>query len=187
MNNSSCSDIYLSSASSSSNIEGQVCIWSLRDILNCSDGQPIDPVLHDRVSHSSPISALSWNPSVPGIFATGGSKPHDSVIRLYDLNRLSEETKRNNNIAQQSHDDVVHSIKCNSIVTGLSWRKTNISDRGFGDHELISTHGNPGCEVKLWQINKYKQDYKLQKPLFINGKAVQYWFTKVKDWHIHDD
>ena len=41
------------------------------------------------------------------------------------------------------------------------------------NYELISTHGNPGNEIKLWQINKYKNSQLLKA-----GKKVKYWFTK---------
>jgi len=61
-------------------------------------------------------------------------------------------------MSKSSHADVMHSIKCNSIISSLGWRKTRLSNQIiFGDHELISTHGEPDFEVKLWQINKYKQ------------------------------
>jgi WD40 repeat protein len=110
------------------------------------------------------------------------------VIRLFDLSKLSESTKLAGGTTTASHDDVVHSIKCNSEVTGLCWRKTVLRDDGFGDLELISTHGSPGCEVKLWQINKYKQsESQFRKPLYINGKKVQYWFTKIEDWQVHGE
>ena len=188
MESTSQEESYLASASSLTAQGAQLGIWSLRDILLGTKDGVVKPTLWDAHSHSSPISALSWCPIKPGIFATGGSQKHDSVIRLYDLSKLSESTKLAGGISSASHDDVIHSIKCNSEVTGLCWRKTIIRDDGFGDLELISTHGSPGCEVKLWQINKYKQsDNQYRKPLFINGKKVQYWFTKIEDWQAHDE
>lgn len=101
---------------------------------------------------------------------------------------MSSSTLGNDNISLSDHDDVVHSIKCNSVVTGLDWRKTRLSKHGFGDHELLSSHGSPGFEVKLWQINKYTHRGNSGKhPLYINGKEVKYWFTKVKDVYGHED
>jgi hypothetical protein len=79
------------------------------------------------------------------MFATGGSTPSDSVIRLYDLKNLSLETIANDNICATPHGDVVHSIKCNAIITSINWRKTI-----GGCYEMMTTHGNPENEIKLW-------------------------------------
>jgi len=81
----------------------------------------------------------------------------------------------------------MHSIKCNSVISSLSWRKTKLTSTAFGDHELISTHGEPDYEVKLWQINKHKRKVNSHKELCINGKKVEYWFTKIKDFYCHQD
>jgi len=53
-------------------------------------GKVIKPKLLDKVSHSSPIKALAWNPIKNGMIVTGGSTLADSIIRLYDVNNLSE-------------------------------------------------------------------------------------------------
>ena len=173
--------IYLASASASSEIRGHLQIFSMQELLR-SKAQPL---FVDNVSHLSPIKALRWNPIKNGMFVTGGSTLHDSVIRLYDINHLCKETLANNMESMVSHADVVHSVKCNSIISSLNWRKTKLT-QGFGSHELISTHGEPDCEVKLWQINKYKQKESLE-PLSINGKKVEYWFSKIKDFYCHNE
>ena len=52
--------------------------------------------------------------------------------------------------------------------------------------ELISTHGFPYNEIKLWQINKY---YKMMDSTFQEGderkENLKLWFTKVKEWEVH--
>ena len=52
--------------------------------------------------------------------------------------------------------------------------------------ELISTHGFPYHEIKLWQINKY---YKMMDSTFQEGderkENLKLWFTKVKEWEVH--
>ena len=78
--------------------------------------------------------------------------------------------------------DVQHTIKCNTPITSLAWRKGKlkatrqqlIEDVALNYcEELISTHGDPDCEIKLWQVNKYL------------GQHVKYWFTKVREWVSH--
>jgi WD40 repeat protein len=73
---------------SSSSSEGKISVWSLKDLLSGKSRL----TFQDSVSHLSPVKAMSWNPLHTGVFATGGSSPQDSVIRLYDINNLSVET-----------------------------------------------------------------------------------------------
>ena len=64
----------------------------------------------DNETHSSAVKALSWNPNHEGMFATGGGAD-DKIIRMWDLKRSKE---------------VQHSIRCNSQVTSLAWRKSKL-------------------------------------------------------------
>lgn len=52
--------------------------------------------------------------------------------------------------------------------------------------ELISTHGYPYNEIKLWQVNKY---YKMMDQTYKEGdkkkESLKFWFTKVKEWEVH--
>lgn len=177
--------IHLASTSAPSIDQGQLAVWRMAEILNSRDSQSPTPCLFDGVSHSAPIKALAWDPLASGLLVTGGSTRNDSVIRLYDVNSLSGETMSFNGVVQSSHSDVIHSIKCNSVITSLNFRKTRLPVKGndsFGAHELVSTHGDPDCEMKLWQLNKYRPR---GESLCINGKKVEYWFTKVKDFNCH--
>ena len=71
--------------------------------------------------------------------ATAGSTMEDSIIRIYDLTACKGEVKK-------AHHDVKHSICCNSPITSIVWRKT------IGKHhsELVTSHGTPDYEMKLW-------------------------------------
>jgi hypothetical protein len=119
------SKIYVSTAGASTITSGELSIFSLKDILT---GKEMKPILRDDLSHASPIKAFSWNPIKNGMFATGGSCLNDSIIRLYDINQLSQETINNDGVSITSHADVMHSIKCNSIISSLSWRKTRLTN-----------------------------------------------------------
>ena len=66
----------------------------------------------------------------------------------------------------------------------MAWRKTKLKasrDQMIEDlalnycEELVSTHGDPDCEIKLWQVNKYIGD----------SSNIKYWFTKVREWVSH--
>lgn len=80
-------EMHLASAIAPSVVQGKLAIWNTNDILR---GKKIKPLFLDEVSHQSPIKAFCWNQLKPGMFATGGSTTEDSVIRLYDINSLSE-------------------------------------------------------------------------------------------------
>jgi WD40 repeat protein len=77
------------------------------------------------------------------MLATGGGAD-DKIIRLWDLKRSK---------------DVQHSIRCNSQITSLQWRKAKLKVRKetlIEDisqvfcEELVSCHGTPDNEIKLW-------------------------------------
>ena len=97
---------------------------------------------------NSAVKAMAWSPNYEGVLATGGGQD-DNVIRIWDFKKGKEDQ---------------HTIRCNSEVTSLQWRKTKLKskqevvvedlNRTFCE-ELISTHGGYSNEVKLWQINKY--------------------------------
>lgn len=56
----------------------------------------------------SPVKALAWSPTHEGLLSTGGGI-NDQIIRLFDMkNRKSP---------------LQHTIKCNSPITSLAWRK----------------------------------------------------------------
>lgn len=93
MNGCDLSQLYLACASTPDLQHGHLGIWSLQELLRGKAYQNLyQPTIFDEFSHSSPIKALSWNPLVPGMLATGGSTILDSVIRLYDINNLSDST-----------------------------------------------------------------------------------------------
>lgn len=161
MRQSDATNVYLSSTS----VRGDLAVWRLSDITFGHD-HTLRPYLYDKESFSSPLNVVAWNPNHEGVFAVGGSEG-DQIIRLYDL-KLST--------------DVQHTIKCNTPITSLAWRKGKlkatrqqlIEDVALNYcEELISTHGYPDCEIKLWQVNKYL------------GTHVKYWFTKVREWVSH--
>ena len=70
--------------------------------------------------------------------------------------------------------------QCTSNASGKPARRRKTPN--VKDLELISTHGQPDNEIKLWQINKNTHN-NIEKC----GKKVQYWFTKIKEWrNVHD-
>jgi len=85
-------DMHLASCFAPSVFQGNLAIWNINDILK---GKQIKPIFLDEVSHQSPIKAFCWNQISPGMFATGGSTSDDSIIRLYDINSLSDQTRAN--------------------------------------------------------------------------------------------
>lgn len=181
---------------------GEFGVWNLRDIIRGSclpsdrlDNSPcLRPVFFDNLSHLGSIKAVAWNPHQQQLIATGGLTRHDPVIRLFDISKLSETTINNNNIALGSHDDVVHSIQCNSPVNSLCWRKTYIEGQNsqqsklsddFGCQELVSTHGYPDFGIKLWQVDDYASNPSITSDprKAHGGKRIKYWFTKIREWH----
>jgi hypothetical protein len=57
-----------------------------------------------------------------------------------------------------------HTLRCNTPITALSWRKSRVrstKEKLLEDislnfcEELVSSHGDPDCEIKLWQVNRY--------------------------------
>lgn len=97
MNISDPAELYLAAASAPSISNGELSVWSVQELLRSGD-KPC-PVLIDKKSNCSPIKAIGWNPIVNGLFVTGGSTRNDSVIRLYDVNNLSENTIANGGIS----------------------------------------------------------------------------------------
>jgi WD40 repeat protein len=90
-----------------------------------------------------PVKALSWSPNHEGVLATGGGQG-DNIIRIFDFKKGTE---------------VQHTIRCNSAITSLQWRKTRLrttKQQRIEDvslsfcEELVSTHDLPDCEMKLW-------------------------------------
>ena len=116
---------------------GELGVWNLKDIIRgtylpgdrLGSGQTLRTVFFDNKSHLGSIKALAWNPHQQNLIATGGLTRHDPVIRLFDISNLSASTTNNNNIAVNGHDDVVHSIQCNSPLNSLCWRKTFIESQ----------------------------------------------------------
>jgi hypothetical protein len=92
---------------------------------------------------------MAWNPNYEGLLATGGGI-EDQIIRIYDC---------------KVNKEIQHTIRCNTPITSLAWRKNKLKttrettienpSHSFCE-ELISTHGDPDFEIKLWQINKYQ-------------------------------
>lgn len=124
--NNSTPDVYLASTGFNGQM-GELSVWALKDIL--ITGKIPKPIFADSVSHFSEIESLAWNPTVTSILATGGSSEDDSVIRLFDIARQSERTKSNNGVVQRCHDDVIHSICCNSPITSMLWRRSAIQKK----------------------------------------------------------
>jgi WD40 repeat protein len=116
-------------------------IWKLNDML-IDRGKNTRPWLFDDITHKSPVKALAWNPNCEGLLSTGGCLK-DNIIRIWDVKQGPE---------------VLHSLRCNSYVTSLAWRKSNINvgkvlsegENSRFCEELISCHGSPDNEVKLW-------------------------------------
>lgn len=82
-------------------------LWNLRDLLVYHTA-----LLYDAETHNSLVKAISWNPRHENLLATGGYE-HDQIIRIWDMN-LSED------------DMMIHSIRCNSKVTSVGWRKADV-------------------------------------------------------------
>lgn len=55
---------------------------------------------------------MAWNPHAEGLLATGGGVD-DQIIRIWDF--------------KNGGSDVIHSIKCNSQITSLNWRKAKFT------------------------------------------------------------
>lgn len=133
----------------------------------------------------SPVKAVAWSPNHEGLLATGGTAG-DQIIRIYDFKQSK---------------DVQHTIRCNTHISSLAWRKTKLrssKDQIIEDlsltfcEELISTHGQPDCEIKLWQINKYVDgstvngfNMRRVNTQSTSSIPLKYWFTKVREWTSH--
>ena len=110
-----------------------------------------NPWYYNSDSFTSPVKALAWSPNYEGLLATGGGID-DSIIRIWNF---------------KVGQDIVHSLRCSAPITSLNWRKTKLKTNkqkiledfkmNFCE-ELISTHGEPFNEMKLWQVNKYIND-----------------------------
>ncbi len=90
---------------------------------------------------------MAWSPNHECVLATGGGEG-DQIIRMYDFKKSNE---------------IQHTIRCNSPITQIAWRKTKLRttrQQRIEDvslqfcEELLTTHGGD-CEMKLWQMNKY--------------------------------
>jgi len=102
------------------------------------------PYFYENEIFSSPVKALAWSPSHEGLLATGCGVG-DQIIRIFDMKNQGNRLE--------------HTIKCNTPVTSLCWRKGRVRtpkeqliediSMGFCE-ELVSTHGDPDCEIKLW-------------------------------------
>ena len=102
------------------------------------------PYFYEKEAFSSPVKALAWCPSHEGLLATGGGVG-DQIIRIFDMKNRGR--------------NLQHTIKCNTPITSLCWRKGRIrstKEQVIEDislafcEELVSTHGDPDCELKLW-------------------------------------
>ena len=51
--------------------------------------------------------------------------------------------------------------------------------------ELISTHGEPDYEIKLWQVNKHINPLLKPQTSTTKGTPLKFWFTKVREWLSH--
>lgn len=184
---------------------GELAVWNLRDIITgCFLGSQtrnqervLRPVFFDNLSHLAAIKAVAWNPHQKSLIATGGLTSNDPVIRLFDINNLSPGTLRNDNISKNCHDDVLHSIHCNSPINSICWRRSAAPSSTFklggnhGSQELLTTHDGPDYGIKLWQIDEQSEHgAALSQPTIPDSsrsKKTKYWFTKVKEWHdAHD-
>ncbi|TNV83008.1 hypothetical protein FGO68_gene5618 [Halteria grandinella] len=164
------SSIYLASTSNACDLG----VWRLTDLQYATRQQFQDPsqdspapFLYESEIFGAPVKSLAWNPTHDGMLAVGGGQG-DQIIRVYDFSKGSK--------------DVLHTIKCNNPVQSLQWRKNPLKQSsdftlGFCE-ELISSHGMPDCEIKLWQVNKYQ-------PTTPEGQDFRFWFTKVRDWTSH--
>ena len=117
------SDVYLASTGFNGD-NGELSVWEIRDIL--VHGKVPQPYFTDSVSHFSQIQSLAWNPIHTSILTTGGSSENDSVIRMFDMQKLSKRTLGNNGVAERCHQDVIHSISCNSPITSMLWRRSAV-------------------------------------------------------------
>lgn len=53
---------------------------------------------------------MAWSPNYEGLLATGGGTD-DQIIRIWDFKKSKE---------------VQHTIRCNSQITSLGWRKSKL-------------------------------------------------------------
>ncbi|CDW76425.1 wd40 repeat-containing protein [Stylonychia lemnae] len=188
MQTSDPSNIYLATGSNQDKALG---IWKLNQI-SYQNAYHSDPWFFDRETFNCPVKALAWSPNYEGLLATGGGYD-DQIIRVWNF-KVSQE--------------VVHTLRCSSPITSLNWRKTKLKtnkqkiledfNMNFCE-ELITTHGEPFNEMKLWQVNKYmkpcegEDDLQGQNRFQTNpknpnfDKKVRFWFTKQYEWESHED
>lgn len=179
MRQSDPTSVFLSSTSLGSDL----AVFRLCDLIYGQSSNKMQPILLDRESFQAPLKAVAWSPSHEGLLATGGGEA-DKIIRIFDLKCGSYE--------------VQHTIRCNSPITSLSWRKTKLRPSKLEKiedvslsfcEELLSSHGDPDFELKLWQINKYQaaniQQQSSLIPNAITSSPLKYWFTKVREWTSH--
>ena len=71
------SQIYLAVTSTKGEGQGSLHIWNQQVLTQHKECDLPPWELADEVSHRSPVKALSWNPKVKGLLATGGSSAED--------------------------------------------------------------------------------------------------------------
>lgn len=132
----------------------ELAVWRITDMLygqfdrmGLGKQEHAEPLFYDDQSFLSPIKAMAWSPNHECVLATGGGEG-DQIIRMYDFKKSNE---------------IQHTIRCNSPITQIAWRKTKLRathQQRIEDvslqfcEELLTTHGGD-CEMKLWQMNKY--------------------------------
>jgi len=109
MQTSDPSNVYLAGTS----LDASLAVWRLCDLTYADNIKA--PWMHEKKLDSFQ-KALSWNPNQEGILASGSSFS-DNIIRLWDV-----KAKR-----------LEHTIRCNSSITSLAWRKGNPVQRDNDD------------------------------------------------------
>ena len=100
------------------------------NIVNIWDYRNVNEIRNNFQGHKSAIKALDWNNNKAGILITGGGT-YDKSIKMWDINKTNNKP--------------IFHINTGSQISSVFWNYNYSRENQF-----ITSHGNPGNDIKLW-------------------------------------